>query len=135
MSAGPDRSPAILRGEEMTSYYISYAVTCGILVAGLAIVLHWAGDVFLHDAFPARPDLAGAVARLLDIGYYMVSAGYIAVTFRSWVRFDTAMDVVDVIATKAGFFLLLLGFLHTVNILILAVFRGRRDVANSPAVS
>lgn len=116
-----------------TDYYVAYLVVCSVLIAGLAVVLHWAGDVFLRDAFRDRPDLARAVARLLDIGFYLVSVGYVAVTFRSWVQFNRAIDVADVLATKAGIFLLLLGFLHVFNILVLAVFRGHREAA--PAVS
>jgi hypothetical protein len=116
-----------------TGYYVAYFILCGVLVAGLATVLHWAGDVFLRDAFRDRPDLARAVARLLDIGFYLVSAGYVAITFRSWMQFNHVLDVVDIIAFKMGFFLLLLGFLHIFNILILALFRGRRHTA--PAVS
>ncbi|MGB9031370.1 MAG: hypothetical protein WCC27_14710 [Acidobacteriaceae bacterium] len=118
-----------------TDYYVLYSIACGVLIAGLALVLHWAGDVFLHDAFRDRRELAGAVARLLDIGFYLVSAGYVAVTFRTDVQYRTAVDVASVMATKLGFFLLLLGFLHAFNVLILAIFRGRRDIAPVPAVS
>jgi hypothetical protein len=118
-----------------THYYVLYSIACGLLIAGMALVLHWAGDVFLHDAFRDRPELVGAVARLLDIGFYLVSAGYVALTFRSYVQFNTLGDVDSVMATKLGFFLLLLGFLHVFNVLILAIFRGRRDAAPAPAVS
>jgi hypothetical protein len=118
-----------------TEYYAVYLIACGLLIAGLAIVLHWAGDVFLHDAFRGKPELARAVARLLDIGFYLVSVGYVAMTTHSWIDFNSRVDVADAIATKVGFFLLLLGLLHVFNILILAVFRGRRDAVPAPAVS
>ena len=118
-----------------TDYYVLYSIGCGVLIAGLALVLHWAGDVFLHDVFQGRPELVGAVARLLDIGFYLVSAGYVAVMFRTDVQYRTAGDVASVMATKLGFFLLLLGFLHVFNVLILAIFRGWRDAAPAPAVS
>lgn len=113
-----------------TDYYVAYSIVCAALVAGLAIVLHWAGDVFLHDGFRGRPELARSVARLLDIGFYLVSAGYVAVTFRSWVDFRSGIDVADVLATKAGIFLVVLGFLHVFNILVLALFRGRGEAAS-----
>jgi hypothetical protein len=109
-----------------TAYYILYGVTCTALVAGLARILHWAGDVFLQDAFRDRPDLVRAVGRLLDIGFYLVSVGYVSMTYRSWVGFTRAADVADVLATKLGVLLLLLGFLHVFNILVLAIFRGRQ---------
>jgi hypothetical protein len=57
--------------------YVPYSIACGVLIAGLAIVLHWAGDIFLHDSFRDKPELARAVARLLDIGFYLVSVGYV----------------------------------------------------------
>jgi hypothetical protein len=119
----------------LTDYYVVYLLTCGSLIAGLAIVLHWAGDVFLHDAFSDRPDLVRAVGRLLDIGFYLVSVGYVALTTHCWMDFRSSADVAVEIAWKAGLFLLLLGFLHVFNILILAVFRGRRGATPASAVS
>lgn len=118
-----------------TQYYLAYGIVCGILIAGLSIVLHWAGDVFLHDAFRDRPDLTRAVARLLDIGFYMVSAGYVSMTFHSWADFRSPADVATVIATKAGIFLLLLGFLHSFNLLVLAMFRGRKANATTTSAA
>jgi len=55
-----------------THYYVLYAIACGVLIAGLAVILHWAGDVFLHESFRERPELARAVGRLLDIGFSLV---------------------------------------------------------------
>jgi hypothetical protein len=112
-----------------THYYVLYAIACGVLIAGLAVILHWAGDVFLHESFRERPELARAVGRLLDIGFYLVSAGYVAVTFHSFGQFETLGDVAWVVAWKLGSFLLLLGFLHVFNVLILAIFRGRSGTA------
>lgn len=118
-----------------TDYYVVYLTTCALLIGGLAIVLHWAGGVFLRDAFRDRPDLARAIPRLLDIGFYLVSLGYVAMSTHSWIDFSSAVNVADAIATKAGLFLLLLGFLHIFNILILAVFRGRRGTTPAAALS
>jgi hypothetical protein len=115
-----------------TEYYVLYGIACAALVAGLARILHWAGDVFLKDAFRERPDQAQAVARLLDIGFYLVSVGYVSTTYRSWVYFTRPVDVADVLATKLGILLLLLGFLHVFNILVLAIFRGRQGAGHAP---
>lgn len=115
-----------------TEYYVLYGIACAALVAGLGRILRWAGDVFLKDAFRERPDLAQAVARLLDIGFYLVSVGYVSTTYRSWVYFTRPVDVADVLATKLGILLLLLGFLHVFNILVLAIFRGRQGAGHAP---
>lgn len=55
-------------------------------------------------------------------------------SFRSFVQYDTIGDVGSVMATKLGLFLLL-GFLHVFNVLILAIFRGRREGSAAAAVS
>jgi hypothetical protein len=116
-----------------TQYYVTYAIACGLLIAGLTIVLHWAGDVFLEDSFREQPHLVRAVGRLLDIGFYLVSVGYVAVTFRSYQPYNTWGTVADVVATKLGIFLIVLGVLHVFNLLVLAIFRGRRNGAPAPA--
>jgi hypothetical protein len=115
-----------------TDYYALYGIACAALVAGLGRTLHWAGDVFLRDAFRERPELVRAVGRLLDIGFYLVCTGYVSATYRSWADFARFADVADVLATKLGILLLLLGFLHVFNILVLAIFRGRQGSGQAP---
>jgi hypothetical protein len=117
-----------------THYFILYSVLCAGLIVSLAIVLHNAGDVFLNDSFPARPELAKAVARLLDIGFYLVSLGYVALTFQTFMPLETITQVTQAISIKVGCFLLLLGAMHFFNLLLLAIFR-RRGPATAATVA
>jgi hypothetical protein len=116
-------------------YFILYAVLCAVLIVWLAIVLHNAGDVFLHDSFPGRQELAKAVARLLDIGFYLVSFGYVALTFQTYMPLDKIGQVTEVISIKVGCFLLLLGAMHFFNLLLLAIFRRRAPATAAPVAS
>lgn len=118
-----------------THYFIIYSVLCAVLIVWLAIVLHNAGDVFLHDSFPGRPELAKAVGRLLDIGFYLVSFGYVALTFQTFMPLDNITQVTQAISLKVGCFLLLLGAMHFFNLLLLAIFRRRGPVTAAPAAS
>ncbi|MGO9336544.1 MAG: hypothetical protein ACLPY1_03450 [Terracidiphilus sp.] len=118
-----------------THYYIVYSVLCAVLIVWLAIVLHNAGDVFLHDSFPGRPELAKAVARLLDIGFYLVSFGYVSLTFQTFMPLNQISQVTQVISIKVGCFLLLLGAMHFFNLLLLAIFRRRGPATPAPAAS
>jgi hypothetical protein len=118
-----------------THYFIIYAVLCAALIVWLAIVLHNAGDVFLQDSFPGRPDLTKAVARLLDIGFYLVSFGYVALTFQTYMPLDKIGQVTEVLGIKIGCFLLLLGAMHFFNLLLLAIFRRRGPAATATAAS
>ncbi|MGB6133259.1 MAG: hypothetical protein WBG54_15885 [Acidobacteriaceae bacterium] len=118
-----------------TAYYVAYLIVCTALIAGLARLLHAAGGVFLRDCFSNRAEMVRAVARLLDIGFYLVSLGYVAVTYRTDSQFSSIVDVTEAVIIKFGFFLIVLGFLHVFNLLILALFRARRDPAPPAAVS
>jgi hypothetical protein len=118
-----------------TPYYVTYLIACVVVIGGLALVLHWAANVFLKESFDDRPEIGRAVGRLLDIGFYLVSVVYAAMTSYSYVTFNTMGDLVDVVTTKLGGLLLLMGFLHVCNLLILALFRGRRGGMRTAAVS
>jgi len=118
-----------------TQYYIVYSVLCAVLIVFLAVVLHRAGDVFLQDSFPGRPELTKAVARLLDIGFYLVSFGYVALTFQTFMPLDKVGDVTQIVSTKVGCFLLLLGAMHFFNLLLLSIFRRRGPATAAPAAS
>ena len=67
-------------------YYVVYLGACALLIAGLGWTFHRAGQVFLKDAFAGNTTLVDAVARLLDIGFYLVSVGYVALTYSTLVQ-------------------------------------------------
>lgn len=112
-----------------TYYYVIYSVVCAALVIGLAQVLHHAGGVFLQDSFKDNPELARGVTRLLDVGYYLVCVGYVAVSFQTYFPLDKIGQVAELISVKVGIFLLLLGCMHFFNLLLLAIFRRRAGAA------
>jgi hypothetical protein len=90
--------------------------------------LRRAGSVFLNDAFTGNKRLVSAVAQLLDVGFYMVSLGFVGASFRTYEQLTNKTLVAQVIGEKVGWFLLIMGFTHLFNLLILALFR-RRPVA------
>lgn len=107
-------------------YYCAYLGACALLIAGLGFTFHRAGGVFLKDAFAGNTTLVDAVARLLDIGFYLVSLGYVALTYSTY---QPAMDlgwVLRIVSWKIGGLMLLLGAAHLFNLLLLALFRQRR---------
>lgn len=110
-------------------YYAIYSVVCAALIIGLSRVLHHAGAVFLQDSFKGNPELARGVTMLLDVGYYLVCAGYVAVSFQTRFPLDEIGQVAELISVKVGIFLLLLGGMHFFNLLLLAIFRRRTGAA------
>ena len=114
-------------------YYFLYLGLCTPLIVLLAVALHRAGNVFLQDSFPGRPELVRSVRGLLDIGFYLVCFGYVALTFQTRMQFSAAGDLIEILSWKVGSFLLLLGFMHFFNLLLLSIFRRRGPVVAAPA--
>ncbi len=110
----------------LAAYYAAYFIICFQLIAVLGWILHAAGRIFLNDAFAGNAVLVRAVQRLLDIGFYLVSLGYVALTYSTFVPMDTYDTLVKVVSFKVGGLLLLLGVAHIFNLLLLALFRQRR---------
>ena len=100
--------------------YLPYASIAIVLTIWLAHTLSRHGEVFLEAVFPERADLAHAVNQLLVIGFYLVNLGWALLLLRSdqarYIASPTA--AVEMLATKLGTLLLLLGVAHMINLLV-----------------
>ena len=113
-------------------YYVSYLAICAALIFWLGRTFHRVGSILLADAFGGNRQLANAVAQLLDVGFYLVSTGYVGVSYQSfWQQINTYTLVVQVVTVKVGGFLVLLGIAHLFNMLLLAIFRRRGNLASA----
>lgn len=106
-------------------YYVFYFGLCALLVAWLARMLRRSGTVFLRDAFRDRPEAEKALGHLLDTALFLISGGYLAITLPNYFPLHNSREVVLAVVGKLGGFLIMLGFLHLVNLLILAIVRQR----------
>ena len=117
-------------------FYTTYLGLCAALIFWLGRTLHRAGSVFLGDSFGGNTTLVRAVAHLLDIGFYLVSIGYVGVSYQTiWQQINSYKMVAQAVSAKVGAFLLLLGFAHLFNLLLLALFRRRASSVNGVATS
>ncbi len=114
----------------LVTYYSVYLGVCVIFIAALGRVLHRAGRTFLADAFAGNTVLVGAVQRLLDIGFYLVSLGYVTLTYSTVLQMDSWDQVIDIVSWKVGGLLLVLGVAHIFNLLVLAVLRMRGNASH-----
>ena len=97
-----------------------------LLIASLGWTYHRAGRVFLKSAFSGNTKLVDAVARLLDIGLYLVSVSYVALTYSTYFPAMDLSWLLKIVSMKVGGLMLLLGAAHLFNLLLLALFRQRR---------
>lgn len=118
-----------------TTYYVSYLGICAALIFWLGRILNRAGGVLLRDAFPGNATLVKAVSQLLDIGFYLMSFGYVAAWSANYEALHDLGEVSKMVSGRTGGLLLLLGVVHLFNLLLLALFRRRMVVTAAPAAS
>lgn len=111
-------------------YYLIYLGSCATLIGWLSFTFHRSGAIFLREAFRGDETLVRAVNHLLDIGFYLVSIGYVVLTHEPWGWQVNLVPTGTMILLKLGWFLLFMGVLHLFNLLLLAIFRRRTLVAN-----
>src|SRR5690348_7690184 len=111
--------------------YAAYlAVSIG-LTAIVASALSRSGRVYLTQAFGGDEGMAGAVHRMLVVGFCLLGLGYAALTIPGG-QIRGPGQAMGVLSVKVGEELLVFGALHLVNIVAFTRFR-RRQEAGRPA--
>jgi hypothetical protein len=103
--------------------YFSYLAISIALTIWVARTLHKSGRIFLIDAFQGNEQLADSVNRLLVVGFYLINIGYIALALKTSDPLSTLREAMELVSTKLGIVLLILGGMHFFNILVLAKMR------------
>jgi hypothetical protein len=109
--------------------YLCYlAITIGLTI-WVARTLFRNGQVFLRDAL-ASDELATAVNRLLQVGFYLINLGYVALFMKTSDEIFDATGALETGAWKLGLIMLALGLMHLFNIFVLSRFRKRLQHQN-----
>ena len=111
---------------------ISIALT---LVVGTGVAR--SGRAFLLDVFSGNDTLARAVSRLIVLGFYLLSLGFVALAMRAGGQVSSATQGLQLLSVKVGEVLLVLGALHllTLGALIRARRLAQSRFAQQPAWS
>ena len=109
----------------VVSCYIAYLVISLAVTIGVAQTLYKHGRIFLVDAFRGNTDLADSVNRLLLIGFYLINLGYVALALTTDAQLNTARQSIELVSTKIGVVLVVLGVLHFFNLFIFSRMRTR----------
>ena len=111
--------------------YVTYAAVSIGLIVWLARTLFANGEVFLEGVFEDNPAMAGAVNRLLVIGFYMLNLGYAALLLQANAA-GNAVSAVEILVRKLGVLLVSLAILHFVNLYVFTRIRRRAGAAVLP---
>lgn len=110
------------------TYLIYLPIVIGLTLY-VARALFRNGRVFMLDIFKGKADIADATNRLFEVGFYLINIGFALRVMEVdgyWAddTYDTAQEMVEVLAGKIGGFAIYLGVMLFLNLFLF--FRGRR---------
>ena len=106
----------------ITAYAVYLAISI-IMTVWVARVLHKNGRAFLADAFHGNDILTDSVNHLLVVGFYLINLGYVTRNLELQEKPATIERAVELISTKFGWVLLVLGVMHFLNIFVFSWMR------------
>jgi hypothetical protein len=105
--------------------YLVYLAISVSLTVGAGLVLSRSGRVFLRDVLGGDQALAEAVNRLLVVGFYLLTLGFVVLAMRPSGQITSVPQAAGVLSVKIGEVLLVLGALHLMNVAIFRRIRRR----------
>jgi hypothetical protein len=112
--------------------YIAYLIISLAVTIGVAQTLYKNGRIFLVDAFRGNAELADSVNRLLLVGFYLINVGYVTLALSTSAPLDTERQSIELVSTKIGVVLVVLGVLHFFNLYIFSRLRRRAESTPPP---
>jgi hypothetical protein len=115
----------------VTTYALYLAISIALTV-WVAKTLHKNGRLFLVDAFHGNEPLADSINHLLVVGFYLVNAGYVALALKYGDKAANLQELFEVLSTKVGAVLLILGAMHFFNLYVFNKMRKRALLHGAP---
>lgn len=107
------------------AHYATYMILSLMLTIWVGHTLHKHGRIFLVDAFGGNGPLADAVNHLLLVGFYLINIGYVTLALRVGQKPYAITEAMEILSTKVGMVLVVLGVMHFMNLFIFSRMRKR----------
>ncbi|MDN4159751.1 hypothetical protein [Nocardioides abyssi] len=105
--------------------YAAYLLIAVPLTIWVASTLSRNGRLFLQDVYAGNDDLAGAVNRLLVVGFYLLNLGFVSLYLRVGGEVPDLRGMVEELSVKVGVVAVVLGVVHFVNVYVFNAIRRR----------
>ncbi|MDN4171777.1 hypothetical protein QWY28_02365 [Nocardioides sp. SOB77] len=105
--------------------YAAYLVIAVPLTIWVATTLSRNGRLFLEDVYAGNDGLAGAVNRLLVVGFYLLNLGFVSLYLRVGTDVVDLRGLVEQLSVKIGVVTVVLGVVHFVNVYVFNAIRRR----------
>ena len=109
----------------IVTVYTLYLLISVVLTIVTATILARSGRTFLSHMFGGDEALGQALSRLFAVGFYLLNLGFVILAMRSTGSVHDTRQAVELLSTKLGEALLVIGVLHLVNVFALTRI-GRR---------
>lgn len=107
--------------------YTLYLLIAIPLTVWVAKTLHKNGRIFLVKCFGNDEQVADSVNHLLVVGFYLINIGFVALYLKVTQAVFDAQGIFEVLASKIGIVLLVLGAMHFFNIFLFTRARRKQD--------
>ena len=114
--------------------YLAYLFISVALTVWVARTLHKNGRIFLVDSFRGNEPLADSVNHLLVVGFYLINIGYVTLALKYGDKATDARTALEILSTKVGLWLVVLGAMHYFNLLIFSKMRRRATLHQPPPI-
>jgi hypothetical protein len=114
--------------------YLAYLLISIGLTVWVARTLHKSGRIFLVDSFHGNEPLADSVNHLLVVGFYLINIGYVALALKYGAHAENAKEALEMLSTKVGFVLVVLGVMHFFNLFIFSKMRRHALPKHPPVI-
>src|SRR3954454_9935174 len=105
--------------------YIAYLAISVRLTVWVARTLHKNGRIFLVDSFLGNEPLADSVNHLLVVGFYLINIGFVTLALKYGDKATDAQTALEILSTKIGMVLVVLGIMHFFNLFVFSKMRRR----------
>jgi hypothetical protein len=108
--------------------YVAYLAVSVCLTIWVAKTLHKNGRIFLVESFLGNEVLADSVNHLLVVGFYLINIGFVTLALKYGDRAADVQTALEILSTKVGFVLVVLGIMHFFNLML---FTGLRRMGSA----
>lgn len=112
--------------------YLLYIAISVVLTIWVARTLSKNGLVFLVDSFLGNRELATSVNHLLVVGFYLINLGYVLLALYAPQKPSSVQGVIEVLSSKLGVVMLVLGAMHFLNLVVFSKMRRRAMLRHEP---
>lgn len=105
--------------------YLVYTVISITVAVWVARSLSTNGRLFLVDSFHGNEPLADSVNHLLVVGFYLINIGFVLLALRYGAKPHDLQSAIEILSTKIGLVLAVLGIMHFFNMYVITQMRRR----------